>query len=1132
MAEQKALYLTVAKGPFAVDTAPIPKPGPGQALIKIHATALNPVDWKIQAYDFFVKQYPTILGEDLAGTVEELGEGVTNLKLGDRVIAEASMGSLATASFQQYALTNAEVTAKIPDSISFEEGASVPLGLATAAVGLYSRIGGAGLFPPWGEGGHGLYSGKPFVAFGGASSVGQFAIQLAKLSGFSPIITTASTHNTEWLVGIGATHVVDRNLSPEAIRAEVAKITSEPIEVIYDAVSLPDTQNVAYDLLALGGCLIIDLDLSVDKAKQTDDKRVEHVYGNINIPRNKVLAVGLMSKLTTYLAEGAIKPNRVEILPNGLEGIIGGLEKLRQGAYAAMRRSSCPSPSSVAFTFPYTFDYDWNSSSSPSHACTTLLRPASCQNLVSPSLDGLGGVAGAKLHASVVRENDASTGGLAGTFNPKLYFVQNPSRKITDKQDTRSRFLFCESGRGRVVPVNVDAISSLALAQSYPDTDVVIVSNNDLNPSNQNRASALYLRSGFSCLEAYEACAQLQETLLPEPGSIGLSAEDLSDVLTSNRHGASLQASQQIWIAGNTVGSCVVFTPSNRRSQAGLESERLPVLCTNSAPLTRSNVTSYDTTRQIRVSTPSAGVLTGFRDKFSFRFLGVQYAESTAGANRFHPPTAVTISSDTSRSALAYGSVCAQPPDADNGHLLHTDEDCMYLNVFSPIVNSATISDQDTPKLPVMFFIHGGGLNTGDSGPFPYNMTTSGFVGNSVSNIYDGTNVVSYGGVVLVTINYRLTAFGWFNASNAALKDTLLALHWVQDNIEAFGGDPTKVLVFGESAGGIMTRYLLGTNPVYTEGLFSAAVLESDVPIIDIYLSPKLALEPSLELAKYVSCADNSSTTFTNSMASCVQGLPADVIAMASYNLGISWDIAIDGDYILTDIVSSIEDGVYARVPTIWASNKCELCYMLPPTISPNSSASVFPESLSLYFNTTQAERILNATDLYPYETAPSSDGISGAVLTLAQLLTDYVVHCPMAYLSSLETTAPRPSNAYKVLFATGLGSPLTPNPATCPGQVCHGDELYWVFATAETDGLYQPLTESAVLTTREVVSRWTALAWEGTPNYEGAAVEWPLYRDNNEVVIAVGAAESIQPYREAQCDFILSQIGLVFGEE
>ncbi|CCL98622.1 uncharacterized protein FIBRA_00624 [Fibroporia radiculosa] len=330
--QQKVLSLPAAKAPFKVSTAPIPTPGQGKVLIKIHAVALNPADWKIQAFDPFPIQYPVILGVDLAGTVEELGEGVTNLKLGDRIIAEAIfLGSESSSAFQQYALATAKLTAKIPNSLSFEAAASIPLGLATAAVGLYSRIGGAGLFPPWEEGGRGLYRGKPFMVFGGASSVGQFAIQLAKLSGFGPIITTASTHNTEWLLGIGATYVIDRKHSPEAIHAEVAKATSEPVEIIYDAISESETQNNAYDVLALGGCLVVDGRPAIDEAKQTGDKTIVHVFGDINVPRNHVLGVGLMSKLTTFLEEGTIKPNRIEVLPNGLEGIIGGLEKLSKG---------------------------------------------------------------------------------------------------------------------------------------------------------------------------------------------------------------------------------------------------------------------------------------------------------------------------------------------------------------------------------------------------------------------------------------------------------------------------------------------------------------------------------------------------------------------------------------------------------------------------------------------------------------------------------------------------------------------------------------------------------------------------------------------------------------------------------
>ncbi|KAL6304990.1 alpha beta-hydrolase [Sparassis latifolia] len=669
--------------------------------------------------------------------------------------------------------------------------------------------------------------------------------------------------------------------------------------------------------------------------------------------------------------------------------------------------------------------------------------------------------------------------------------------------------------------------------QTYPDTDVVIVSNNDLNPLNANRASALYLKSAFTCSDAAAACAQLQESLLPAPNSTGLTAANLTAALISDKHGVAINLGQNIWIAGED-GGCATFLSSDSATESqssDSNAAKLPALCTNSAPLTRSNVTSYDTSRQIRLPTNSAGVLYGYRDKFSFRFLGIQYAESTAGAARFEPATSYQVSSNTERSAVAYGPMCAQPPDPDNGHLLHTEEDCLTLNVFTPLVNSATCPDETAPRLPVMFFIHGGGLNTGDSGPFPYNMTTDGFVGNSISNIYDGTNLVSYAGVVLVTINYRLTAFGWFNASNAALKDALLALQWVQDNIEAFGGDPTKVLIYGESAGGTMTRYLLGTNPAYTDGLFSAAILESDFGTSDPFLATPLALNQSLRLAKGLNCAPNTTTTFTEEIAACVKNSSAGDIALASFELGIAWSIAIDGDYVLTDIASSIKDGAYARVPTIWASNECEYCYFLPSTIPPDSSASVFPESLPLYFNSTDVVLILNQTTLYPYETAPAEDGISGSVLTLAQLITDYYIHCPMVYLASLETNTTNPGNAYKVEFGVGLGSPLTPNPATCVGQVCHADELYWVFATAETDDLYQPLSESEVETTREIINRWTSLAWDGNPNYEGALVEWSPYTGDNEVVI-LNSTQSIEPYRVAQCDFLQSQLGLVFGED
>ena len=82
---QKALLLDAKFGKLVVDTIPVPKPGPGDILIKVHAAALNPVDWKIQKYGVFIQSFPAILGTDISGEVEEIAEDVSDFKKGDRV---------------------------------------------------------------------------------------------------------------------------------------------------------------------------------------------------------------------------------------------------------------------------------------------------------------------------------------------------------------------------------------------------------------------------------------------------------------------------------------------------------------------------------------------------------------------------------------------------------------------------------------------------------------------------------------------------------------------------------------------------------------------------------------------------------------------------------------------------------------------------------------------------------------------------------------------------------------------------------------------------------------------------------------------------------------------------------------
>ncbi|KAI0366165.1 GroES-like protein [Pilatotrama ljubarskyi] len=336
--EQKALVLPVKQGEFVVDTRPVPKPSPGELLVRNEASGLNPVDWKIQAFGAIVTKYPAVLGIDAAGVVAATGEGVAQHTLGDKVLYQGSL-NIDHATFQQYTLVKAGFAGKLAKSLTFEQGASIPLAIATAAVGLYNQPGGTLFTPPWAEGGRGKYSGKPMVVMGGSSAVGSLAIQLSKLSGFSPIITTASLKNTALLEGYGATHVLDRYLSASALREEVLKITDEPVSAVYDAISLPETQNAAFDLLAPGGKLLVVLGDAVndDKKKNANGRTVVPVAGTIQIPQNAEFGKALYASLTGLLESGDIKPLVVEVIPGGLGSIPKGLDKLKNNQVSATK---------------------------------------------------------------------------------------------------------------------------------------------------------------------------------------------------------------------------------------------------------------------------------------------------------------------------------------------------------------------------------------------------------------------------------------------------------------------------------------------------------------------------------------------------------------------------------------------------------------------------------------------------------------------------------------------------------------------------------------------------------------------------------------------------------------------------
>jgi len=210
----------------------------------------------------------------------------------------------------------------------------------------------------------------------------------------------------------------------------------------------------------------------------------------------------------------------------------------------------------------------------------------------------------------------------------------------------------------------------------------------------------------------------------------------------------------------------------------------------------------------------SAGSVRGLASAGVNVFKGIHYGATTAGKNRFMPPARPVAWTGT-RDALAYGPTAPQTTGAGGarGGGLTESEDCLVLNVFTPALGSGR-------GRPVMVWLHGGGFSTGSGS----------------GAVLDGTSLAKTSDVVVVTINHRLNVFGFTYLGAAAgsefalsggagMLDIVLALEWVRDNIDRFGGDPNLVTIFGQSGGGRKVATLMSMPGA--KGLFHRAIIES-----------------------------------------------------------------------------------------------------------------------------------------------------------------------------------------------------------------------------------------------------------------------------------------------------------------
>ncbi|KAF2225349.1 oxidoreductase-like protein [Elsinoe ampelina] len=337
MTTNRAAWL-LSKGayPFTLDSSELPQPEADEVVIKNHALAINPIDWKVQG-GYAVDKFPVVLGGDVAGEIHSVGASVKGLKVGDRVFGQTTYltnGKITHGGFQHFTAVPTTVVSKIPDNISYSEASVLPIAASTAMVGLYSPD-HLGLPLPSLDP---KDSGKVIIIWGGSSSVGATAIQLAKASGVS-VITTASVHNHEFVKAtVGATAAFDHR-SPTVVDDIVKAVKSSGKEFagIYDSISLKESAEPIGSIFhKLGDSNKKLATVLTDVQGLPDDIKPVFVFSLEVLSKYKDVADHVWGKfLYKGLEAGSIKPlPEPLIVGKGLESVQKAVDKNKEGVSA------------------------------------------------------------------------------------------------------------------------------------------------------------------------------------------------------------------------------------------------------------------------------------------------------------------------------------------------------------------------------------------------------------------------------------------------------------------------------------------------------------------------------------------------------------------------------------------------------------------------------------------------------------------------------------------------------------------------------------------------------------------------------------------------------------------------------
>ncbi|XXG98041.1 hypothetical protein Hte_004358 [Hypoxylon texense] len=318
---------------------PIPIPEDKQVVIKVVVSGANPKDWK---YPFW-KDLPSNSGDDIAGIVHSVGKNVYEFKPGDRVAAlhEALTDN---GSFAEYAVAPDSTTFHIPQNISFEEAATIPVAALTAAVALYADL----KLPAPFDSIHPTHGRKksPIVIYGVSSAVGAFAAKFARLSGLDPIIGVAGRAGdfAKALVD----YVVDYRKGEDILVASIEEILlkeglGSKVPYVFDAISENGSLEATLRFVDLNGGTISTV--LPPKLFAKDKDSFEYPAGvrafNSAVPlvHSTLRDFGYVWSryLSRLLEDGRLKTHPYEVIPGGLNGVLTGLQKLKDGKASAVK---------------------------------------------------------------------------------------------------------------------------------------------------------------------------------------------------------------------------------------------------------------------------------------------------------------------------------------------------------------------------------------------------------------------------------------------------------------------------------------------------------------------------------------------------------------------------------------------------------------------------------------------------------------------------------------------------------------------------------------------------------------------------------------------------------------------------